>query len=232
LIEVNLLPGGKKRSSGGRGFSLSGLRLPKLGGGGGGLPGDPYVFGAVVCGAVALLVMGWLFFGVRGDREETQVALDEAVQDSARFADLIARTNQLTARRDSIAQRVAIIQDIDANRYTWAHIMDEVGRALPDYTWLRELTQVQSDPLEIRITGRAGSNFAITRFMRNLEASRFLRGVQLERSEQAQSEESPEDLVYIFELTVDYESPPLDELETVPLFENGMPSAAPDSVGG
>jgi len=223
LIEVNLLPGGKKRSSG-RGFSLSGLSLPKFGGGAG-MPGDPYILGAVGAGVIALAVIGWLFLSVRSDREETDVSLASAVQDSVRFADIIERTNQLTARRDSIAQRVAIIQEIDAGRYTWAHVMDEIGRALPDYTWLTEVTQVQAEPLQIRISGQAGSNFAITNFMRNLEASRFLRGVQLERTEQAQSQESPGDLIYIFELTVTYEAPPLDELQTVPLFEEGSTAA-------
>ena len=231
MIEVNLLPGGKKRSSKGRGLSLSGLSLPRVGGGG--MPGDPYFIGAVAAGLVALLVVGWLFLGVRKDREETQVALDEAVQDSLRFADVIARTNQLTARRDSIAQRVGIIQEIDAGRFTWPHVLDEIARALPDYTWLREITQAQSDPLQIRITGRAGSNFAITNFMRHLEASRFLREVHLERSEQGPAENSPSDLVYQFELTVTYESPPLDELETVPLFEGGVARLpASDSTGG
>ena len=230
MIEVNLLPGGKKRSSKGRGLSLSGLSLPKLGGGG--MPGDPYILGAVAAGLVTLLVVGWLFLSVRSDREETQVALDEAVQDSLRFADVIARTNQLTARRDSIAQRVSIIQEIDAGRYTWPHILDEVARALPDYTWLREITQAESDPLHIRITGRAGSNFAITNFMRNLEASRFLREVHLERSEQSLLENSTSDLIYQFELTVTYESPPLDELETVPLFEGGVAQLPSDSTGG
>ncbi len=231
MIEVNLLPGGKKRSSKGRGLSLSGLSLPKVGGGG--MPGDPYILGAAAAGIVTLLVVGWLFLDVRGDREETQVALDEAVQDSLRFADVIARTNQLTARRDSIAQRVSIIQDIDAGRYTWPHVLDEVARALPDYTWLREITQAEGDPLQIRITGRAGSNFAITNFMRNLEASRFLRQVHLERSEQSLAENSSSDLIYQFELTVTYDAPPMDELETVPLFEGGVARLpASDTTGG
>lgn len=238
MIEVNLLPGGKKRSSKGRGLSLQGFSLPKFGGGGGGgfsMPGDPYILGAVAAGVVTLAIVGWLFLGVSSDREEVQVAVDAAVQDSVRFADLIQRTNQLTARRDSIGQRVAIIQDIDAGRYIWPHILDEVARALPDYTWLREVMQVQVDPLQVRIAGRAGSNFAITSFMRNLEASPFLRGVVLERTEQAPSEEDATDIVNVFELLVTFESPPLEELETVPLFENeitAVPAAAPDSVGG
>ncbi|HSW31867.1 MAG TPA: PilN domain-containing protein [Longimicrobiales bacterium] len=237
MIEVNLLPGGKKRSSKGRGVSLKGFSLPSFGKGGGGfsMPGDPYQIGAAAAGIVTLAVVGWLFMGLRSDREEVQVAVDAAVQDSMRFADLIQRTNQLTARRDSIGQRVAIIQEIDAGRYVWPHILDEIARALPDYTWLREVMQVQEDPLQIRIAGTAGSNFAITSLMRNLEASPFLRGVLIERTEQTPSEENPDDIVYVFELVVTFESPPLDELETIPLFENdltGVLAAASDTTGG
>jgi type IV pilus assembly protein PilN len=200
----------------------------------GGGSGDPYTIFAVVAGVATLLAVAWLFLGVRSDREETQVSLDEAAQDSVRFADIIGRTNQLTARRDSIAQRVEIIQQIDADRFVWPHILDEISRALPDYTWLREIAQVGTDPLQIRLAGRAGSTFAITNFMRNLEASRFLRAVQMERAEQAQSEEDDQDIVYEFEFLVTFESPPLDELETVPLFESdfALTAAAPDSVGG
>lgn len=236
MIEVNLLPGGKKRSSRGRGFSLSGFSLPKLGGGGGGFPADPYILGAVAAGIVAFAVVGWLYVGVSGDREEVQVALQEAAQDSIRYADLIERTSQLTARRDSIGQRVAIIQEIDAGRYVWPHILDEVARALPDYTWIREVNQLQGDPLQIRLTGNAGSNFAITNFMRNLEASPFLRGVTLERTEQELSSApggAQGEIVYLFELTVGFEAPPLEELQTVPLFENelAVQAAAPDTVG-
>ena len=65
--------------------------------------------GAIAAGVVALSVVGWLFLGVSGDREEVTVALEEQRQDSIRFADVIARTNELTARRDSIGQRVAIL---------------------------------------------------------------------------------------------------------------------------
>lgn len=228
MIEVNLLPGGKKRSGKGRGLSLAGLSLPKFGGGRG-LPADPYILGAVGAGILSIAIMGWLFLGVRSDLEEAQVALDGQVQDSVRFADLIMRTSQLTNQRDSIAQRVAIIQEIDANRYVWPHVFDEVGRALPDYTWLLEMTQTSSDPLQIRIRGRAGNTYAVTTFWTNLEASPFLRNVNLESMEQMQGETDQRDVVQEFVITMTYEAPPLDQLRSVPLFDS---DAGGVSAGG
>jgi Tfp pilus assembly protein PilN len=191
VIEVNLLPGGKK-------------------GGGGG---------------VAVLYMGWQFLGVRSEAKELNVQLETAVQDSINNAVIIARTNQLQARGDSIQERVAIIQEIDAGRYTWPHLLDEVAAAVPDFTWLREVIYQSDNPLTVRIAGRAGSIFAITSFMRRLEASRFIRAVNTETIQQQPSEENPEDLVYMFEVTMTYDPPGIDELETVPLFEDGTSQA-------
>ncbi|MBT7502648.1 MAG: PilN domain-containing protein, partial [Gemmatimonadales bacterium] len=130
--------------------------------------------------------------------------------------------------------RVAIIQEIDAGRYVWPHVMDEIARAVPDYTWLRSVMYMGDNPLQVRIEGRAGSLEAITTYMDNLEASRFLRRVDPERMEQTVSDDSPDDLVYLFELTATYEPPPLEELETIPLFAEGVVTqvAVPDSSAG
>lgn len=231
MIEVNLLPGGKKRSS--RSFSFS---LPKFGGGGGGGGGlpDRYLMFLVAAGVVAVGYMGWAFLGVTNEAEELQVRLDEQIQDSIQNADLIARQNQLLAQRDSIAQRVAIIQEIDADRYTWPHILDEVARAIPPYVWLESLLYAAGPPLQIRITGRAGNIDAMTSYMQALEASSFMRAVTLERNELVPSQQNPLDNVYIFEFIADFDPPPFEDLETVPLFDSEVSAqvAVSDSTTG
>ena len=127
------------------------------------------------------------------------------------------------ARRDSIAQRVAIIQDIDQGRYVWPHLMDEVARALPDYTWLSGIVQIGGATInqpDFRIRGRSGNNFALTRFMENLEASMFIRDVQLISTEQVVEQEeglSGVRTVHDFTLEAAYELPPPELIETVPL---------------
>ena len=231
MIEVNLLPGGKKRSS--RSFSFS---LPSFGGGGGGGAGMPdrYLMFLVAAGVVSVLYMGYAFWTVRGEAEDLQVRLDEQVQDSIQNADLIARQNLLLAQRDSIAERVAIIQEIDADRYTWPHILDEVARSVPPYVWLESLLYAAGPPLQIRITGRAGNIDAMTTYLEALEASQFLRAVTLERNQLVPSATNPLDNVYNFEFVADFDPPPFDELETVPLFDNAVSAqvAVPDSAGG
>ena len=141
----------------------------------------------------------------------------DAVQDSANYADLIQRNEQLTARRDSIGQKVDIIQEIDEGRYIWPHVLDEVARALPDYTWLTQILQVTvGDLIEFQVHGKAGNNFALTSFWEALEASPFIRSVNLVQTEQVL--EPTGELVYVFQLDAAYEVPPTELLQTVPLF--------------
>lgn len=234
MIEVNLLPGGRKGGGGG-GNPFAGLvdSLKGLGGGGGGGTGrlDPYMGFCIAAGVVALGYMGYSWFSANGAQEELNVQIEAAVQDSIRNAAIIERTAQLEARGDSIQERVGIIQEIDAGRYVWPHLLDEIAAAVPDFTWLREVLYQSDAPLTVRINGRAGSLFAVTRFMRRLEASRFLRAVNSETMQQIPSEENPDDLVYMFELVVTYESPSIDELETVPLFDDGTTQASTAAPG-
>lgn len=230
MIEVNLMPGGRKRASKGGGFSF---KLPKLSLGAMGEGGpDRYILFFAVAAAISIGYVAWSYLGVRGEQEDLEVRLEEERQDSIRFAALIAQTNELTARRDLLAARVEIIQQIDAARYTWPHVLDEVAGAVPDYLWLTEVVYASNAPLTIRISGRAGSTFAVTNFMRRLEASRFLRGVEMQSMQLQPSEVNQEDLVQVFELIAAYEAPPLDELETVPLFDEPSAAAQTAAPGG
>lgn len=223
MLQVNLIPGGrsKKRASSGAGFSMPTLKnLP-----------DKWLIAAAIAVLASLgsATMMWLSSG--GQRAEVEVALEQAVQDSARFADLISRTSALTARRDSIFEKVGIIQEIDRDRYVWPHILDEVARAVPDYTWLTEVVQVQESPLKLQVSGRAGNIFAITVFMNQLQSSPFFSGVKFLSSQEsiANAGTVEQQAVQEFQLELEYEAVPLQELETIPLF--GVDETAPETGG-
>ncbi len=214
MIEVNLRPGGKKRGLRGSRFSL---RLPSFGGS----AWDLWVLGSSVV-VLAVVVSGaGLTLRQSNLRGELEVRLEEERADSAQYAVEILQNEALLARRDSIGQRVQIIQEIDGDRYVWPHIMDEVARALPDFLWLTRIIQVSlGDELQFQIEGRAGNNIAVTQFMENLGASIFIRGVEMLSTEQTIDESTPgaERVVYGFQLEAFFERPPPELLETVPLF--------------
>ena len=226
MIEINLLPGAEKRKKRKKAGGFS-LKLPES------LPDFDRMMAFVVAAWIIGPAIGlYLFLGVQNEKADVQVALDQAVADSTRFAGLIQAQASLRARQDTIAQKLAMIQEIDAGRYIWPHIMDEISRALPPYTWIQAIDQVQggSTPT-FQIQGRTGSLPALTRYMDALEASPFLRNVQLISSEQAQL--SNNRIVNNFVLSGAYEPPPMEMVETGPLVpeEANTPTASEASNG-
>jgi type IV pilus assembly protein PilN len=229
MIRINLLPRGKP--SGGR----AALRLPGRGGKGtqpatpraapsARAPLDRWTAVATTLVLVATVTSGWLYSRVSGRSDDLRVQIEGARSDSARYSDLITQLAAIEAARDSLAVRVNLIQEIDGSRFVWPHILDEVARALPDYMWLTQLSQVTSgaEP-RFRIEGRAGNTFAITRFLANLGDSPFLQGVSLlavnqilERDPSGRSEP-----VQQFTIEAGFRNPPPELVDRVPLFPDG-----------
>ncbi len=227
MIEVNLLPEKRKRKTGRKGMPT--VPLPAIPG----LPKDRWILGSGLLALLALVVVAVLYFQVAGEAEELQVQIEVAQRDSVRFADVIQRAQRLQSQRDSIAQRVAVLQEIDEARYVWPHILDEVGRALPDYTWLVALQQVAAMPQPmVRIRGRAATYFALTSFMENLEASPYLGAVRLVAADPVMISvgAGSQRRIYEYSVEVQYREPPPDLVQRVPLF--GPSVALPGGEGG
>lgn len=212
MIEVNLLPGASKKSR-------KSVRGPGSLGAVGKLSAldrwNALVLGGWIIGPAAIAM---LFMGASSRQQELTLAIEQAVQDSIRYARLIETQEKLRARRDTIAQKLELIEEIDAGRYIWAHVMDEVSRALPDYTWLTSLRFLESgsELPDFLISGQTGNTFALTRFMKQLEESPFIRSVRLSNTEQVQTSDNR--VVYEFVLTASYEEPPAELIQTVPIF--------------
>ena len=142
----------------------------------------------------------------------------------------------------SVVQQVELIRSFDNKRYVWPHIMDEVSRALPPYTWLVSITQTntttlaQPDPtpppksgkkpgpppvdttsvpqVRLHIVGNTVDIQALTRFMKVLEASPFIQDVQLAKSAiiLVDGKEVTE-----FQLDASYQTPDPSAIRTVPV---------------
>jgi len=217
VIEINLLPGSMPRRA-----ARKGLRLP-----GGGRRAAPTPARApagrsflILVGAWALALGAIVYLHVTSTNriEALRVEQEAAQRDSARYAMLRAQGDSLVAREAIIAQKMQLIQDIDAGRYTWAHILDEISRALPAYVWVVHVGDVNAAEVgvpRLRIDGRAGNYYAIGEFIEDLEASPFLTGVRLLSSARTMEADRA---VLQFSLEMDYENPPPDAIQTVPLF--------------
>lgn len=217
MIKINLLPGATRRSA----RRMPRLSLPSLGDRLKGADSIDRWSAFLVAGwIVGPLLLAWLFLGSSGRMADLEVAIEGARLDSIRYAEIRAANQTLLARQDTIAAKLEIIQEIDAGRFAWVHIMDEVSRSLPQFTWL---TGVRSQPTEaslqaprFTVEGRTGTTFALTEFMQTLEASPFLKSITLITTDQIREGES---LIYSFTLEGEFQDPPPDVLETIPIFE-------------
>lgn len=137
MIEINLLPGAGRKSRGrgtGAGFAsvMSGASSSAR---------DPYLIGAMGSAVVAALIIGGLFF-YQATRSSSLVEKEQkAMADSTRYAAVLNEKHRAEAQRDSVVRQLNIIRSIDNNRFVWPHVMDEVSRLLPPYTWVTSIQQ-------------------------------------------------------------------------------------------
>lgn len=194
----------------------------------GGIQLDPWV---LACGIVVLGSLGTAaYLAVASTRQVSvlEVAVEVALRDSAQSAAGTQLLLQAHDRLDLISARISTIEDVDATRYRWPHILDEIAAALPEGAWITGIADVASDGPGIRfqVEGQALDNFALTRFWNALETSFFIRNVQLISTEHLLRPVSDDDggpsTSYQFVLGAEYEDPP-DEIVEFVRTERGAP---------
>jgi Tfp pilus assembly protein PilN len=136
MIEINLLPGKKaKAKAAGAGFKLA---LPDFRGLLASIK-NPWLI-AASASAVVVIGGGLLLFITLSTRLRVLESKLDAVRiEKQRFDAVIAQKRQSERIRDSLIAEINIIHGIDAERYIWPHILDQVTKALPPYTWLTSI---------------------------------------------------------------------------------------------
>ena len=234
MIEINLLPGLKRKAAGGAGF-----KMPNLGA----LVSqvkDPWLIGAIGAGLVAFGGNG-LYYTVNTARlSRLNTVLAGVQQEKRRYDAVAAQKRQAERARDSLAAELAIIRTIDADRFTWPHLMDEITKALPQYTWVTQIQNLTSSPVggppvtgtttgttptdavaptdtRVSIDGRTVDIQAYTTFLRQLAASPWITDVAATRATTVIEQDRP---VTEFNITLRYKRADSLYIRTVPLVES------------
>ncbi|MDE2663177.1 MAG: PilN domain-containing protein [Gemmatimonadota bacterium] len=179
MIEINLLPESQRARQG----------LATDGNAGAGLRIDVWGVALLISALTIPPGTAALWWVHRTEALELGARLDAVLADSARLAELRAASDSLAARSREIRERVALVEQLDRDRFAWPHLMDEISRALPPPAWLTSLRQLSPPPdLSVELHGVAGHPLAITEFVRALGMSDHITDVKIVGSQQQRSE--------------------------------------------
>ena len=200
MITVNLRPG-KRRKASGSPFNFKGM-LDNFRGLGNKVK-DPILLAAVGGWVCVLGFLGFVYLNNVRQLYSLEPRLEQARTEHKRFKAFIADKRRQEQIRDSLLAQITVIRNVDGDRYIWAHLLDEVTKALPAYTWLVDMgTSSQPAPkrapvaarpargaaadttadttaadLVFQLNGRTIDIQAYTRFLRQLEASPWIKDV-------------------------------------------------------
>lgn len=185
MITINLRPGQKRKTAGSpmqgvqEGFKKvsASVKNPLLG-----LALAAWV--AVVGG------VGYLFSQTTSELAAVEPKLEQTRGEFKRFQGFLQQKKKQELIRDSLKAQIETIRGVDGDRYVWPHILDEVSRSLPAYTWLTDIvgaraavdTTAVHDPkdpapkpsVNVTISGRTVDIQAYTKFLRDLENSPWI----------------------------------------------------------
>jgi Tfp pilus assembly protein PilN len=148
MIEINLLPGDAKKKKRGKATTGSGFKMEFH-------PGqwfaglsdkitDKYMLGAIGAAGASGALIVLMFISQTARAALLDARENKAVKDSAQYSAVLNAKAKAEATRDSLYQQIAIIKSIDDSRYLWSHLMYEISNALPQYTWLIDVTQTSA----------------------------------------------------------------------------------------
>jgi type IV pilus assembly protein PilN len=237
MITVNLRPDLKRKRA--RRSPLAGVVEGVRGLGG--KVKDPLL---LACAASWVAVLGWLgyvFVSTTAELNALEPRLEATRSEHKRFKAFLTEKRHQETIRDSLVAQIGVIRTVDGDRYVWSHLMDEVTKALPAYTWLVDMgnaapaaapsaapaagakpDSAAADPqvspqVVFDVHGRTVDIQAYTRFLRQLEASPWITDVTPVSAQTVVENERP---VTAFTIRATYRQADSAYVRTVPLSES------------
>jgi Tfp pilus assembly protein PilN len=157
---------------------------------------DPLLMAAVGAWIFVAAALGLIYLNQVRQLYVLEPRLEQARSENRRFKAFLADKRRQEKIRDSLLAQITVIRNVDGDRYTWPHLLDEITKALPAYTWLVDIAHSPAPPpppkpagavadtanslppppppVAFQINGRTIDIQAYTRFLRQLEASPWI----------------------------------------------------------
>ncbi len=159
MIRINLLPRDEQPTQ-------RSIAMPKVG-----------AFAPLVLVLAAAVSIGTahVYQGQQISQLNRTIAEEEA--ESRRLAPEIAKIKRLNQQRQDLNDRLDVITRLDTDRYFRVHLLDELNRSLPGYTWLTRFEDTGGDSYAIE--GVTFSNFLVSDFLQNVADSPYFASIDL-----------------------------------------------------
>jgi Tfp pilus assembly protein PilN len=241
MINVNLRPDLKRKRArsplAGMGESLRGLSTRIK---------DPLLLVAVLSCVGVTGFLGFVLFSTTRELSALEPQLEQTRAEHKRFKAFLSEKRHQETIRDSLVAQIGVIRTVDGDRYVWPHLLDEVTKALPAYTWLVDMgvagpvvtpqasapaapaaaKTAAADstpaapvhvPVSFTLNGRTVDIQAYTRFLRQLEASPWVTDVTPVSAQTVIEKERP---VTAFTIRATFKQADSAYIRTVPLSQS------------
>jgi type IV pilus assembly protein PilN len=128
--------------------------------------------------AVAAFLTAFVGFLLMDSMVSAQEARNDKLnREIAELDKQIEKINSLEADKARFIARMEVIEKLQRSRPEIVHIFDEITKQLPDGVYLTAITQTGS---RLKFEGVAQSSTRVSAFMRNIDASSYLKDPDLE----------------------------------------------------
>jgi type IV pilus assembly protein PilN len=130
--------------------------------------------GAAIAALVATFGVNLYFSSLISSQESRNTRLNAEIRELDKQ---IEKINSLEEQKQKFISRMQIIEKLQRSRPEIVHVFDQLVRTLPDGAYL---TSVKQTGTRLKIQGVAQSSTRVSTFMRNIDASQWLRNPELE----------------------------------------------------
>ncbi|HYL03254.1 MAG TPA: PilN domain-containing protein [Steroidobacteraceae bacterium] len=128
--------------------------------------------------AVAGLAASFAVYLLYSTMIESQIHRNDQLRGEIKVLDKqIEEINNLETAKQKFIARMDIIEKLQRSRPEIVHVFDEIVRDLPEGVYL---TAVKQNEKKLKFDGVAQSSTRVSSFMRNIDASQWLRNPELE----------------------------------------------------
>ena len=156
---------------------------------------------AVMSCVLAAAIVGLIHFQMQAKIDYQLFRNQFMSNEIAKVDEEIKEISELQKTRRSLIERMEVIQDLQGSRPSIVHLFTEIVSTVPNGVYLETLAQTGGNLL---ITGEAESNARVSTYMRNLQASAWLKDPNLTVIE---IEDKTVNRISSFTLTVKQTSP-------------------------